>query len=428
MITAEIIIDDRRKTKKGFPVKIRIYDSLERGKTPHKYIPLKIYQPGPSVKYDSHLKRKFLDLEKELEYCNKNNLRLEEAYNIIKNGIPLDDVENEILILELKLKALREKVKKKYEKGFIEFIEDLISERKIENKNLKAYIGLKKVLINTISPDIDFPINSITKDFLKRLELQFRERGVSSNSLKTYFSLMKTIFKESKTREELNITARSPFYKIIVYDKKPVVYEITAKDLINIKNINIDDIDDKFLKTKTKEIIKRDSEIFLFQFSIGGHDLMDVASIKWSNIKDGRLVFNRMKNKNKINPAEVNVMLSNYGLNVIAKYGNTNTERIFSFIPDPISEFTKYEQYTQSLNVISYKRIKKAANLKTGIKTKATRYVFRTLAGNLLIHDFIIMKIQGHKPQGVTFGYQGAINHEVQDKEHQKVLDLVFKK
>src|SRR5690606_10836029 len=110
------------------------------------YLPLKIYQPGPEIKYDSNLKRRFLDLEKEVDYCNNNHLRLNEAYEIIKNGIPIDDVESEIKLLEFKLQQLYDKQNRNDEKCFLAFIDDLIKEREIEGKDIKAYTSIKQIL------------------------------------------------------------------------------------------------------------------------------------------------------------------------------------------------------------------------------------------------------------------------------------------
>lgn len=138
---------------------------MEKTKYPHKHIPLKIYQKGPSIKYDSFLKRRSFDLEKEVEYCNANFLRLTESHEVILNGIPTDDLENEIQILELKLQQLYAKRTTIMEKGFISFTEDLIRERIFQNADIKAYTMIKNVLRSLILPLEDFNINSISKEF-----------------------------------------------------------------------------------------------------------------------------------------------------------------------------------------------------------------------------------------------------------------------
>lgn len=427
MITAEIIIDERRKTKKGYPLKIRIYDTLEKKSSPHKYIPLKIYQEGPEIVYNSFLKRRSLDLEKEIEYCNNNFLRINEAYNIILNGIPIDDIEGEIQLLEFKLQSLYNKSGRNNQKGFIEFTNELIKERERLKIDTKAYRTLINIISILIEPKEDFVINDITKEFLRELEIKMIDRGNSARTIKTYFTYLSAIYTEAQSRESLNIKKTNPFYIIKVYNKNKVEYNITTDDLKKLLTVKVEDLSLKHKsKETTKEQLKRDIDIFLFQFAIGGHDLIDIANLQWGNIKDNRLVFQRTKNKNKTRPIDVDVMLSDFAVSIINKYGDKKNERIFSFIPDPNLHYDSYHNYLTSLNKSKYKQISKQLKLDTDLKTKAPRYIFRTIAGNELIDSYVIMKIQGHKPQGMTFGYQGALNYEVQDREHQKILDLVF--
>ncbi|WCM42390.1 site-specific integrase [Flavobacterium sp. CBA20B-1] len=427
MISAEIIIDDRRKTKKGFPVKIRIYDSLEKENSPHRYIPLKVYQNSKILKLDSFLKRRYLDLEKEIDYCNKNNLRLNQAFDIILNGIPLDDIESEIKLLEFKLEQLYKKSSIKNKKGFLQFTQELIKERKLLNKDVKAHTTILNILKILIEPEEDFAINDLTKEFLIDLEIKMSERGNKPKTIKTYFTYLSSIYKEAQSRESLNIKKTNPFYKIFIPERRKIEYEISIEDLSKLVNSDFKEVSLKNItRVSTVETIKRDIDIFLFQFAIGGHDFIDVANLKWNNIKKNRLVFHRTKNRNKVSPVEVSVMLSDFANDVIEKYGDKSSERIFSHIPDPNDDYEIYHNFLARLNKSRFKKATQYLGIDTDIKTKAPRYLFRTIAGNLLINDLIIMKIQGHKPQGMTFGYQGAINHQVQDREHKKVLDLVF--
>ena len=38
----------------------------------------------------------------------------------------------------------------------------------------------------------------------------------------------------------------------------------------------------------------------------------------------------------------------------------------------------------------------------------------------------VLIQLQGHKKQGVTFNYQKKIPNEVLDREHQRILDQLF--
>lgn len=73
MIAAEIILDKRYKTKNGYPVKIRVYDSLllkTKEKAKHQYVKLDLFQNREELYLTSDLKRRSLQLEEELKFCN----------------------------------------------------------------------------------------------------------------------------------------------------------------------------------------------------------------------------------------------------------------------------------------------------------------------------------------------------------------------
>ena len=124
---------------------------------------------------------------------------------------------------------------------------------------------------------------------------------------------------------------------------------------------------------------------------------------------------------------EVYAVLMKNELRTVKIVKRSEKEGFLTLIPDPRIDDDKYRKYQVSLNTNTYLKLARIIKTDNKITTKSTRYLFRTLAGNLLINDFVIMKLQGHAPKGVTFGYQGALNYQVQDREHQKILDLVFK-
>lgn len=65
MITATIIVDTRRSTKKGFPIKIRVYNSEQKQ---NKYILLKKYQLETELVIDSEIRKLQYELDERLIY------------------------------------------------------------------------------------------------------------------------------------------------------------------------------------------------------------------------------------------------------------------------------------------------------------------------------------------------------------------------
>jgi len=424
MINADIILDKRRKAKNGYPVKIRIYDNnAAKGnlKSRH-YIKLNIYQDKEQLHLTSNLKRRELDLSEQVKYCNDNFLSLLESIEVISNGIPIDNIDIEIQVLEKRLELLKKQKSSIREIGLIEFGNTLIAERKVMGKPTRSHeLTLKRVLQFITSEDI--PLNSITKEWINNFDLYGKGRGLKDTSIYTYISLIKAIYKEAQTRESLNIKPENPFLRLRVFKKEKKASELSIQDLKHLLTVEESDVK-KGDKLKTVSI----AGLLLFQFAIGGHDLIDMSVLEWTNIKNNRIKFKRFKNRYKPTEGEEeDNKLNDFAIEFIKTYGDKNSKRIFSFIPDPRIDDDLYRKYQVSLNTNTYLKLARIIKTENKITTKSTRYLFRTLAGNLLINDFVIMKLQGHAPKGVTFGYQGALNYEVQDREHQKILDLVFK-
>lgn len=40
-----------------------------------------------------------------------------------------------------------------------------------------------------------------------------------------------------------------------------------------------------------------------------------------------------------------------------------------------------------------------------------------------MIHDLVVESLLAHKPRSISYKYQKGIPHDIQDKEHQKILD-----
>lgn len=423
MIRAELILDTRVKSKKGYPVKIRVYDDMSKK---HKYIALKIYQDNTELKLDSFLRKKSSDLDEQINFCNENLYSIEESINVIKEGVPLDDIDIEIELLEKRLELLRAKKGSKNGIGFIAFTKNLIKEREVLKRPTNSYTSIINAVSKFISPLDDIPINNITNEWIKKFDLFYKDLDSKDSTIQTYIKFIKTIFTEAQSRESLHIKKDNPFVKLRSFKKSKTETQLRIDDLISMYKLGLSDI-----KTQSKfgnEHIKRIIDIYLFQFAIGGHDLIDVANLKWHNIQNGRVVFKRYKNRfKKSEGEEISNKLCEFALSIIANYGDKTSKRLFSFLPDPEKDIVNYRYYNNTLNISTFKVVRKLIESENNFTSKSTRYLFRTTAGNLLINDLIIMKIQGHTPQGITFGYQGAINHEVQDKEHQKILDLVFK-
>lgn len=108
--------------------------------------------------------------------------------------MPHDDIE----MLKKRLELLESKQKKKSEKLFIEFVDEIINERSIKKLNMKAYVAIKGVVQSYIKPKQDFPINDIDREWLINFDLFKMNSGLKDSTVYMYLSMIKTIYTEAQ--------------------------------------------------------------------------------------------------------------------------------------------------------------------------------------------------------------------------------------
>lgn len=406
MIATIKLFEAEKLTKKGYPIKVELFYSNK--KRPRKTIGHSLPQFWNTLKqipFKEHpnyydLLPVVLDCHAKVAKINYGNYTFEEAYNILfvdKMNRPKNETK---------------------EVGFISFLNDFIEKKETKGESIQKFIDLKSVL-NTYTDNKDFQINDITYEWLDDFSLQKLQTGCGQGGLMTYLRAMRTVYKEAQRRTSLKIKTDNPFIGTIKATTTKQVVELSPDQINSFLNFKC-----KPSTTENSEYkMKRNIAVWYFQFLIGGCDYVDIALLKWRDVKDKRIQFKRHKNRNMQNGG---VVVSNYlfkeARQIIENYGNKNAERIFDFIPDP-NDAINYKNFRNNINR-SLSAVAKHTNVPK-VTTKSTRYIFRTYAGEKLIHDLIIMKLQGHTPEGVTYRYQGAISPKVQDKAHKKIINMI---
>lgn len=395
MLQAEIFIDTRRKAKKGYPIKLQIYCTLSQQR---KYIHTKLYQSSKTKK-----------TPEAQEALSKLLMRLEPLKELpLNEAFPLLQEEGDLEIL-----AMKQKLEKHIAfVDFYNFTEKLIGEKEIMNMDTKAFKDAIREAKNFMG-DKPFGLNDITYNWAKSFQLRKMKKGTGPGGISYYLRTIRTIHNEAIKRD-IGIKDTKPF-KGLITNTTSAEHEQKQWSIEDVKNLQ------KFEHSRatdtTKGNMQRTIDMFMFQIAIGGHDLIDVANLKWSNIKDNRIIFKRYKNRNKPNGGRtVNNMLNQFAQETIERHGDKNSNSVFSFLGDPSKE-----EYTHRNTAATLKRISDEIGIEPHFSTKSPRYIFRSVAGELLVHDIIIESILGHKPTSTSRKYQKGISHELQDKEHDRI-------
>lgn len=421
-LSAEIVLDTRSFSKKqdGHPIKIRVQHKKR------KYIPLNkfckkehwnnwVLPSHPNYrKLNNYLKKRNRQLMEEVDFCNENNLNVEESLKVIKNGLS-ENTDLKIFILQKQIDELRNE----NSIGLLEFFDITIKEYKALNKSYSHLQQTKKQIIEyTIGEDI--PLNDLKRSWINGFSSYKLKNGCGTQGLRYYLSTISSLYNEASRREELNINKPNPIKGML--PQKTRQKEVVIPDPDTFKNILSEVLSDG--STYTALVRQKRVSVFLFQFLIGGHDLADISKLKWNNINKGRIRFKRYKNRNKPNGgAEADNLLIEQALCIIDEYGTKDEERVFSFIPEIAIGNKEYNQYRRKMNVMLSK-IAKQHNTK--MSTKTPRFMFRSYGGDIGANSMYLQQIMAHKPKGETFTYQRRVSYENVDKVLLDITGLIY--
>lgn len=307
-----------------------------------------------------------------------------------------------------------------HQEDFLQFYKKFISERKLLGQNIAMFELVYSELVKFSGDSI--PFSSINYEWLQKFIIYKKGLGTGTAGVNTYLRTIKSVYREAQRRTSLGVPPGNPFdglIKNVAPKPRPLITPEHLREIFNFTPL-------PSTTHHNQKIMLRNIAMFRFQLLIGGHDYADIASLKWENIQGGRLVFKRFKNRNKnYGGEEISNIIVPEAQAIINKYGTKNKDRIFGFIPEP-GNYDKYRQYCRGI-ARSLERIAKSAGI-PHVTLKSPRFIFRTMAGELLIHDILVAKIMGHKLEGITYRYQSSISKKVQDQAHLKIIEELFKK
>lgn len=396
---ASIILDLRRETKNGYPIKIVVYKDKQHSIHLKEYSKSTHWNNGNVNKRHPEYRRLWRKLSKralllneEVAYCNDNNLNLAECIKVIEKGFVSKESVN-----------------------VFEFWDVFVEEKKTAGLSTKAYEDVKTQLFNYWMEDL--PFNDITYEWLQGFINHKYENGCGNSGINFYLKTFGIVYREAQRRESLQVPVGNPF--------KGLRKKVVKKEMVKLSREKFKEIlewkPDKKNTPQNKLSLERRLAVWLFQFYIGGHDFNEVALLKWADIKRGRAKFSRHKNRNNTFILIDNLLLPE-ALAIIKKYGTKDDERVFGFIPDPLTRERSYNEYRNNTNRRLLKGISEELEINK-LTTKSVRYIFRTWAGEVEAGIIPTMQIQGHSLlKEMTFLYQGRLSNEVLDRNLKKIV------
>lgn len=379
MIKAEIILDTRTKRSEGYPLRIRVYCTKIKK---HLYIALKKYQTTKKLRLDPFIAQRQELLHKEVEYCNLNRFDLTRSRDLIKDGLPLPKGQS-----------------------IFNYLDEVIQEREDRGMSKDSFIRLKKELSYYTK---DIGLKEIDYNWVSNFITYKKKSGTGEGGISHYIRTASTVFNEAIRRGYVD---KNPFTGHRIKRKRTTPLVLPTFDEVRLL-ANFEGYGNKTQKANLKKV----ADTFILQIHLGGHYISDLGQLSEHNIKNGRVKFQRFKNRSKEGGGEVvDNMLTDYALEYFAKYG--------FWIKNPSS--SGFKNFRDGYNT-TLRRIAKKLEIDSGLRSGMPRYIFKTASEECRARRSVTKKLMGHANEEVDEGYIGRLSYELIDEEHNRILSSLF--
>ena len=330
-----------------------------------------------------------------------------------KLQIELETDNIDLSAKEIKGKLKRTSNNKSVFKYFDETIERLERTNRIGYANI--FQATKNSLVNFCKTD-ELEFNDITQSFLNKYEEDFLQRGVSLNSIFVFMRTLKTLLnyarKDGVVRETYN-----PFKEISFTKYRRIK---TKKRAITKEQIR--DIADLEIEAETS--LFHSKNYFLFSFYNRGINFIDMAFLKWGDVKNNRLIYTRKKTKEQFT-----IGMLAPAIDILKYYKKIYYDGEESYVFPILNETHKTAKsidyrIDRMLKIVNsdLKEIAKKAKIDEKLTTYVARHSYATIMKRSGVSTSIISESMGHESEKTTQIYLDSFESKVLDEASKAIL------
>lgn len=324
---------------------------------------------------------------------------------------------------EYTLNTLLEKASRKVVRQTVgEYLNGYIDRLLVANRvgNAKTFQELRTSLTK-FCRSLDFYFIDIDAEWLKRYEQWLRvERHYSDNSIGIRFRSLRVLYNSAITDGLIKKTDY-PFdtFKVSRFKEATAKRSLTKEDIRRIMDCEV-----RTLTKYPKPFLQLAKDLFLFSYLSCGINLTDILHIRYADIVDRRLVFNRQKTGKLLS-----FQLQPAALAIIDKYRQPNAhpqDYIFPVLRRSV-HVTAQQQYgrVQRTNkrINRYlKLIGEHLHLPITLTTYVARHSFATVLKRSGVSTSIISESLGHSSEKITQIYLDSFENSQIDAAMQNLL------
>lgn len=315
-------------------------------------------------------------------------------------------------------KASRKVVRQTVGEYLNDYIDRLLAEKRVGNA--KTFQELRTSLTK-FCRSLDFYFIDIDAEWLKWYEQWLRvERHYSDNSIGISFRSLRVLYNSAITDGLIKKTDY-PFdtFKVSRFKEATAKRSLTKEDIRRIMDCEV-----RTLTKYPKPFLQLAKDLFLFSYLSCGINLTDILHIRYADIVNGRLVFNRQKTGKLLS-----FQLQPAALDILDKYRQPNAypqDYIFPVLRRSV-HVTAQQQYgrVQRTNkrINRYlKLIGEHLHLPITLTTYVARHSFATVLKRSGVSTSIISESLGHSSEKITQIYLDSFENSQIDAAMQNLL------
>ncbi len=249
----------------------------------------------------------------------------------------------------------------------------------------------------------------ITPTWLKKFEKALQKEGKSSSTIGIYIRNIRTLFNIAIKKHK--IKAEYPFHEYSVKKGSGRKMALSVHEISLIAGY------------ETKDPVKLfHRDMFMFSFLANGMNMSDIIRLRYSNIIEDELYFQRKKTRNKSEYDEIRVMVTDRMKTIIDKYSVKTIGHdgyIFPVLDSKWTEEKKYRSTKQFIKRVNHylKIIAREVKITGNISTYTARHSWATISKNSGVSTEYIKEALGHSNLRVTENYLKAFESTTR-KEH----------
>lgn len=295
---------------------------------------------------------------------------------------------------------------------FKSFSEHLILQMYEINKTGNALVyqtALNRLIAFYGKDDLDF--KDVNYVFLERFKHHLLVNGLKINSISNYIRTIRAIYNKAI---KMKVVDRSfyPFYDVDIKSEKTAKRAILKEDLCKLRQLSL----------KQNSGSWKALNYFLLSFYLRGISFTDLAYLKCSDIKEGRIFYKRRKTHKNYS-----IRLFWEAESLIDQIHVSGDTYILPILPngvpeDGIKAKKIIRQWIKTTNKY-LKKLSSECDLVDPITTYVSRHSFASIAKRLGYSNELIAEALGHEyGNKITNIYLDDFDNETLDEMHEKVI------